>query len=122
MHPGYLSARVTLGRALLQQGELDAAEAELTQVLGAAPGNLAATRALADLQQRRGAHEVALHGFRAALSLAPNDPELEQHVLTLSAQLAEHQESQAASHARQVLSVLEQWHTAIHVARAHSRA
>jgi tetratricopeptide (TPR) repeat protein len=53
-HPAYLSARVTLGRALLELGEFDEAEAELQQVLRAAPENLAAIRALADIHHRRG--------------------------------------------------------------------
>jgi tetratricopeptide (TPR) repeat protein len=53
-HPSYLSARVTLGRALLEIGEFDEAEAELQQVLRTAPENLAAIRALADIHHRRG--------------------------------------------------------------------
>jgi tetratricopeptide (TPR) repeat protein len=53
-HPAYLSARVTLGRALLEIGEFDEAEAELQQVLRTAPENLAAIRALADIHHRRG--------------------------------------------------------------------
>ena len=53
-HPAYLSARVTLGRALLELGEFDEAETELQQVLRAAPENLAAIRALADIHHRRG--------------------------------------------------------------------
>ena len=52
-HPTYLSARVTLGRALIDAGQLDEAQAELDQVLRAAPDNLAAIRGLADLHQRR---------------------------------------------------------------------
>jgi tetratricopeptide (TPR) repeat protein len=65
-HPEYLSARVTLGRALLARGELDAAEAELALVLGAAPENLAALRALAEIRRLRGdepgARELETHG------------------------------------------------------------
>jgi len=52
-YPGYLSARVTLGRALIEVGELDDAQRELEQVLRTAPDNLAAVRALADIRQRR---------------------------------------------------------------------
>src|SRR5918999_1004276 len=33
IHPGYLSARVTLGRALLEVNDLDAAQAELEQTV-----------------------------------------------------------------------------------------
>ena len=53
-HPAYISARVTLGRALVEIGEFDEASAELEQVLRSAPENLAAIRALADIHRRRG--------------------------------------------------------------------
>ena len=53
-HPAYLSARVTLGRALMELGRLDEAQQELDRVLGTAPENLAAIRALSEIQARRG--------------------------------------------------------------------
>src|SRR5688572_161596 len=53
VHPGYLSARVTLGRALLELGDLPAAQAELERVLGGAPENLSAIRGLAEIHHRR---------------------------------------------------------------------
>src|ERR1044072_6935741 len=53
-HPGYLSAQVTLGRALMELERFDEACTELEAVLQAAPDNLAAIRALADIHQRRG--------------------------------------------------------------------
>jgi predicted Zn-dependent protease len=52
-HPAYLSARLVLGRALLDLNDPDGAEAELLEVLQRAPDNLAAIRALADVQQQR---------------------------------------------------------------------
>lgn len=48
-HPSYLSARVTLGRALQALGQLDDARAEFERVIDVAPDNLAAIRALAEL-------------------------------------------------------------------------
>src|SRR5258707_4181641 len=53
-HPGYISAQVTLGRALMELGRFDEASTELEAVLQAAPDNLAAIRALADIHQRHG--------------------------------------------------------------------
>lgn len=53
-HPSYLSARVTLGRALMELEQFDDAQAELDTVLDLAPDNLAAIRALAEIHQRRG--------------------------------------------------------------------
>ena len=52
--PAYLSARVTLGRALVEVGELEEARAQLEEVVSAAPENLAAIRALADIHHRLG--------------------------------------------------------------------
>ena len=56
-HPGYLSAQVTLGRALLELKRFDEARIQLEAVLKVAPDNLAAIRALADIHQQTG--EVA---------------------------------------------------------------
>lgn len=53
-HPAYLSARVTLGRALLEMGQYEEGRQHLEQVLKVAPENLAAIRALADVHRRGG--------------------------------------------------------------------
>jgi len=87
IHPGYLSARVTLGRALIELNRLDEAQAELELVLKSAPENLAAIRGLAEIFHRRGALTEALTQYRAALSLARNDPDLEQTVAELTREL-----------------------------------
>jgi tetratricopeptide (TPR) repeat protein len=75
-HPGYLSARVTLGRALLALGELEQASRELQEVLRLAPENLAALRCLADIAWRSDNTTLAQSYLQRALALAPNDPEL----------------------------------------------
>jgi len=84
IHPGYLSAHVTLGRALLELNQLDEAQTELEHVLKSAPENLAALRALAETLHRRGSLGDALTQYRAALSLARNDPDLQQTVTELA--------------------------------------
>lgn len=84
VHPGFVSARVTLGRALIEISQLDAAERELKQVLKAAPENLAALRGLAAIHRRRGNLAEALTFYRAAHALAIHDPDLEQTVDELS--------------------------------------
>jgi tetratricopeptide (TPR) repeat protein len=53
-HPGYLSAHVTLGRALVELRNFDEARIQLEAVLKVAPDNLAAIRALADIHQQTG--------------------------------------------------------------------
>lgn len=75
-HPGYHSARVTLGRALLELGQLADAERELDVVLRAAPENIAAQRGLGEVYRRDGRLPQALARFRSALSLAPRDTDL----------------------------------------------
>jgi tetratricopeptide (TPR) repeat protein len=53
-HPSYLSAHVTLGRALIEVGRLQDARTELEYVLKLAPENLAAIRGLAEIHHRIG--------------------------------------------------------------------
>ena len=88
VHPGYLSARVTLGRALIEMNDLDAAQAELEYVLKTAPENLAAIRGTAEIYHRRGALGEALGFYKAALALARHDPDLEQTVDEISRALS----------------------------------
>jgi len=80
LHPGYLSARVTFGRALIELNDLDRALAELSTVLKSAPENLAAIRGVAEIHERRGELSEALKQYRAALALANNDPDLQRTV------------------------------------------
>lgn len=86
-HPGYLSARVTLGRALIEVGELEEARAELQFVAAEAPENLAAVRGLAEIYHSDGDAPAALEYFQRALALARHDPELEEIVQQLSRQV-----------------------------------
>jgi tetratricopeptide (TPR) repeat protein len=68
-HPAYLSARVTLGRALLEVNRFDEARQELEYVLKVAPENLAAIRGLAEIHHRRGELPEEEH-YKAALEAA----------------------------------------------------
>jgi tetratricopeptide (TPR) repeat protein len=88
VHPGYLSARVTLGRALLEVNDLDSAQIELEYVLKTAPENLSAIRGVAEVHHRRGHLGEALRFYRAALALARHDPDLEQTVEEISRALS----------------------------------
>jgi len=158
VHPSYLSARVTLGRALVELQQYEEARQELEHVLRSARENLAAIRGLADVYHRQGALVEALAQYRAALALARHDPDLEQTVADLARQV----EPRAPTHATEGLSfeqaaqeflihapappppavepvadpavdreralaeatvaVLDQFLTAVHVARAERRA
>jgi tetratricopeptide (TPR) repeat protein len=148
IHPSYLSARVTLGRALLDLEQLDEAQQELEHVLAIAPENLAAIRGLADIHHRRGSLAEALAHYRAAHALARHDPDLELTVADLSAQLepveppdedawraAAPSPFSAPSHvgfsdaaapvperAVRIVAALEQWLQAIHASRVERHA
>ena len=144
IHPSYLSARVTLGRALVELQLFDEAQQELERVLKSAPENLAAIRGLADVFHRRGALPEALAQYRAALAIARHDPDLEQTVADLARQVEPKPSSHATDglsfeqaakeflihapappkHTRALATVaaLEQLLTAVHVSRAERRA
>jgi tetratricopeptide (TPR) repeat protein len=77
-HPAYLSARVTLGRALLETGDYQAAREELETVLRSAPENLAAIRGLEQINERLG-HSTEMHAdlhemMREPIRLAAERP------------------------------------------------
>jgi tetratricopeptide (TPR) repeat protein len=69
-HPAYLSARVTLGRALIETGDFDAARAELETVLRSAPENIAALRGIEQINERLG-HSTEMHPDLAAMANEP---------------------------------------------------
>ena len=87
-HPSYLSARVTLGRALMELGGLEEAASEFDIVLRSAPENLAAIRGMAEIEQRRGRLKAALEYYKRGFSLARFDPDLEETVTRITRELA----------------------------------
>jgi hypothetical protein len=68
-HPAYLSARVTLGRALIEAGDFEGAREELQIVLRSAPENLAAIRGLEQIHERLG-HSTVIDPALAAMAHA----------------------------------------------------
>jgi tetratricopeptide (TPR) repeat protein len=74
-HPAYLSAHVTLGRALLKVGAFDEAASELEQVLRTAPENLVAIRALAEIHRRRSEMPEAIEHYQEVIAAAAAEPE-----------------------------------------------
>ena len=122
IHSEYVSARVTLARALLQLGRLEEARDELQRVLRASPDNLAAIRALADIHHRRGDLAEAVAEYERALSLAPNDPELERVIADLSSARLKTGHVLDRERARRELAAMQQWLLAIHVTRVQRHA
>jgi len=86
-HPAYLSARITLGRALLEMGRHDEAAREFEYVLKAAPDNLSATRELADIEQRRRARAPQVE-VKSAVEPEPPPQEVDLVIVELEAWLA----------------------------------
>ena len=72
-HPGYISARVTLGHILLDQDALEAAQYELEAVIGQAPDNLKANNIFAEVYHRSGRLDDALEKYRIVQMLNPSD-------------------------------------------------
>jgi tetratricopeptide (TPR) repeat protein len=130
IHPAYLSARVTLGRALLELNDLDHAQPELEIVVKQAPANHAAIRGLGDICRRRGDLSAALTHYRAVLALTGYDPDLEHTVAELAGQTERSATPAAAAapapdaerqRAQRTIAALEEWLEGIHVARADRR-
>jgi tetratricopeptide (TPR) repeat protein len=92
-HPTYVSARVTLGRSLMELGLDDQAERELLVVARSTPDNLAARRALGDLYWRQADLVRALEQLQLASGLAPGDGELAEMVRELELDVAASQPS-----------------------------
>ena len=86
-HPAYLSARITLGRALLEMARYDEAASEFEYVLKAAPDNLTAVRELADIEQRRGAASPQVEVKPAGVP-EPPPPVIDPVIAELEAWLA----------------------------------
>lgn len=116
-HPNYLSAHVTLGRALIQLQRLDEARPPLEWALRTAPQNLAAMRALAELHRRQNDAREALAYYEAALALAPNDPELERAIAEVSPQV-QRADAVVAERATRTIAALERFLTAVHASRS----
>jgi hypothetical protein len=100
-YPAYLSARVTLGRALIDLNQLDEAQTELEKVLKSSPDRFPAARALEILEQRR-------------------DPE--GKTASLASRRRRTFDDREYVRARRTIIALESWLFAIHVARARRSA
>lgn len=84
-HPTYVSARVTLGRALLDARRFDAACDELETAIQAAPENLAALRALVEAHRGRGSSQRAVELLRRGVATFPQDRDLAMLLAELGA-------------------------------------
>lgn len=86
-HPTYPSARMTLGRALMDSGDVAAARAEFESVVKGAPDNILASRFLGECLETLGDAPGALARYRTTLILAPGDKQLLARIEALDTQL-----------------------------------
>jgi Tetratricopeptide repeat len=87
-HPSYPSARMTLGRCLLDKGDLGGARREFESVVKSAPDNILAGRFLAESLEGLGDLKSAVQQYRAVLRLAPGDGLVAQRLAGVEARLA----------------------------------
>ena len=71
--PGYLSARVSLGKIFIERSKLDEAKAEFEKVIAVIPDNLYAHKKLAEIYKELGEKEKAAKAFKTVLQLNPLD-------------------------------------------------
>jgi tetratricopeptide (TPR) repeat protein len=69
----YPSARMTLGRALFESGDLSAARKEFELVLKGAPDNILASRMLGESLEGLGELEAARERYKKTLAMAPGE-------------------------------------------------
>lgn len=74
--PGYMTARVALGKIYLDKEMVQEAKSEFELVIGAIPGNLFAQRKLADIYRDAGDIESAMSRYKAVLKLNPMDEDV----------------------------------------------
>jgi tetratricopeptide (TPR) repeat protein len=87
-HPNYPSARMTLGRALVDRGELTEASQQFQEVLRSAPDNILAVRLHAECLEGLGEVEEALAQYQSALALGAGDAQLRERIAALEKRLA----------------------------------
>ena len=86
-HPSYPSARLTLGRALLDSGDPAGARVELEAALRDAPDNILASRFLGQALEVLGELGPALVQIQKTLKMAPGDRHLESQIVSLQTRL-----------------------------------
>ncbi len=96
-HPSYPSARLTLGRALLDSGDAAGARGELETALKEAPDNILASRFLGQALEALGELDPALEQLQKTLKMAPGDRQLESQIVSLQTRLRSPQAGPAAA-------------------------
>jgi len=99
-HPSYASARLTLGRALLDSGDPAGARAELETAVREAPDNILASRLLGEALETLGDLGEALARYRTTLEIAPGDKHVEARLRAIQERFAGQGPAPAEGHGR----------------------
>jgi tetratricopeptide (TPR) repeat protein len=103
--PGYMSARVSLGKIFLEKGMTNEARSEFENVIKSIPDNLYAHKKLAEIYRELGQKEMSIQSYKTVLKLNAMDEdalstlrELEEEEMLGIGEAAEaHEESSAES-------------------------
>ncbi len=87
VHSSYPSARLTLGRALLDSGDASGARVELEAALREAPDNILASRFLAQAREALGDLRGAQEQYQRTLQMAPGDAQLQAQLSAVETRL-----------------------------------
>ncbi|MDA8433050.1 MAG: hypothetical protein M0Z60_08810 [Nitrospiraceae bacterium] len=71
--PGYMSARVSLGKIFLEKGMTNEARGEFENVIKSIPDNLYAHKKLAEIYRDMGRKDMSVQSYRTVLKLNPLD-------------------------------------------------
>src|SRR5262249_16845898 len=123
IYPDYLSARITLARALTALGELEEAEREFNEVLTTSPESVAAIQGLAVNHGRRAETRKGdcLSSSGKTAPTQPRDADADPEWARSQRSVARVDENDLVRVLR-TLTALEAWLAAIHVARADRHA
>ncbi|MCC7201135.1 MAG: hypothetical protein IT393_00490 [Nitrospirae bacterium] len=89
LYPGYLSARVSLGKAYMEKGMFNEAMGEFEHVVRMSPDNLLAHRKLAFLYRDAGMLDSSIRSCEAVLIYSPGDREISDLLRMLRAERME---------------------------------
>jgi tetratricopeptide (TPR) repeat protein len=84
-NPTYITARSSLGKLLIAKGDLAGAQKEFEEVVRSSPDNFMARKKLGDLAILQNSPQDALQHYKIALSLNPNDGELDSLISDIQA-------------------------------------
>ncbi len=73
--PGYMSARVSLGKIFLEKGMVNEARSEFENVINSIPDNLYAHKKLAEIYRNLGQKEMSIQSYKTVLKLNAMDEE-----------------------------------------------